>query len=174
MKIFSLSHTFNYPWEYVSAANWRKYPNEMSTQVVAVDVLRREVDNRILRTERLITCEQSIPAWIDCLVGGLKRSYVREVSEVDLDKRTVTMRLCNMTMSLLLKVYETVVYSPDGDKTKFTQEAQITAFGAWRAVCSKIEQWSVDRFDFNAKRGKIGFESVLEKLLQLEAKETQA
>ena len=82
MKIFESHHLFNYPWEQVSAANWKKYPNEMSTQVVGVDILRREVDpvSKILRTERVISCEQSIPKWLSFLVGGLKRQYVRDLS----------------------------------------------------------------------------------------------
>lgn len=167
MKIFESSHSFNYPWEQVSAANWKKYPNEMSTQVVGVDVLRREVNptTSVLKTERLITCEQPIPSWLNFLVGGLKRSYVREISEVDPINKTLTMRSINMTMSNLLQVYEVVSYKPDPanplNKTLFKQEAQITAYASIKKLCNKVEDWSVDRFDFNAQRGKIGFESVL-------------
>ncbi|GMM35236.1 Ups2 protein [Saccharomycopsis crataegensis] len=167
MKIFESHHLFNYPWEQVSAANWKKYPNEMSTQVVGVDILRREVDpvSKILRTERLITCEQSIPNWLSFIVGGLKRSYVREVSEVDPINKSVVMRSMNLTMNSLLQVYEVVTYTPDPSaptaRTKFTQEAQITAYASIKKLCNKVEEWGIDRFDFNAKRGKIGFESVL-------------
>jgi hypothetical protein len=167
MKIFESHHQFAYSWEDVSAANWKKYPNEMSTHVVAVDVLRREVDSNtgVLTTERLITCKQSIPKWIMALVGGTNVSYVREVSEVDPRSRTVTMRSVNLTMNNLLSVYETVVYRPDPQNpamsTLFEQEAQITAYASFRRVCSKIEDWSVERFNHNAKLGRAGFESVL-------------
>lgn len=166
MKIFSNSCDFYYPWEQVTAANWQKYPNEMSTHVVAVDVLRRELDptSQILTSERLITCKQSIPSWLLYMVGGKDVSYVREVSTVDLNTKTLTLRSVNLTLSNLLKVYETVTYKPDATnpfKTVFNQEAQITAYATIQRICNKIEDWSVQRFGENAKKGKAGFESVL-------------
>lgn len=144
----------------------------MSTHVVAVDVLRREVDSStgVLRTERLITCKQAIPRWILALVGGSDVSFVREVSEVDPKAKTLTLRSVNLTMNSLLSVYETVVYSPNPEdpenSTNFTQEAQITAYASFRRLCNKIEDWSVDRFHQNALLGKQGFESVLQKVTQ--------
>lgn len=170
MKIFSSNHTFDYSWEQVSTANWKKYPNEVSTHVVAVDVLRREVDAKtgILTTERLITCQQSIPKWMLTLVGGTNISYVREVSEVDPIKKTLTLRSVNLTMNNLLSVYETVVYKPDpvnpSMSTLFQQEAQITAYATFKRVCNKIEDWSVERFNQNAAKGKAGFDGVLQKI----------
>jgi len=172
MKIFSSQHSFAYSWEHVSSANWKKYPNEMSTHVVAVDVLRREIDpsTGVLRTERLITCKQAIPSWLLCIVGGADVSYVREVSEVDPKSRNLTLRSVNLTMNQLLSVYETVSYSPDPQNpfgsTIFSQEAQITAYASFRRLCSKIEDWTVDRFGQNAALGKKGFESVLQQLTQ--------
>lgn len=46
MKIFSTSHDFNYSWEEVSIANWRKYSpwNKKTPHVIAVDTLARHVD----------------------------------------------------------------------------------------------------------------------------------
>ncbi|CAN6643097.1 protein Ups3p, mitochondrial [Trichomonascus vanleenenianus] len=172
MKIFSTEHFFDYSWDQVSAANWKKYPNEMSTHVVAVDTLRREVDPKtgVLTSERLITCKQAIPKWILAMVGGTDVSFVREVSEVDPRTKTLTLRSVNLTMNHLLSVYEIVTYSPDPknpeNSTVFRQEAQITAYASFRRLCNKMEQWSVDRFSQNAKLGKAGFESVLEKVTQ--------
>ncbi|VVT57212.1 uncharacterized protein SAPINGB_P005590 [Magnusiomyces paraingens] len=172
MKIFSSQHEFGYSWEQVSAANWKKYPNEMSSHVVAVDVLRREIDPKsgVLRTERLITCQQAIPKWILALVGGSNISYVREVSEVDPQSKTLTLRSVNLTMNTLLSVYETVVYSPNPQNpmasTLFNQEARITAYASFKRICNKIEDWSVERFNQNAKLGKAGFDSVLNKIYE--------
>lgn len=168
MKIFESLHFFDYSWEHVTAANWQKYPNELSTHVVSVDVLKREVDGNVLRTERLIACKQPIPGWLRAIVGGDDFSYVRELSEVDLDSKTLTMRSSNMTMSDLLLVDETVKYTPDHDfpngRTLFEQEAEITAFSSWKSICNKIEDWSVERFGQNAMTGKKGFETVLSAL----------
>ncbi|TGZ84705.1 MSF1-domain-containing protein [Ascodesmis nigricans] len=169
MKVFESSCTFDYPWRSVSVANWRKYCawNTQSTHVVAVDTLSRSVDvpTGILRTERLITCKQNVPRWLMKLVGS-EVSYVREVSEVDPINQTVVMRSTNLTGSSLLSVQETVIYAPHPeapmDKTLFTQDAQITAYGAFTRLCNTIEDWSVERFGQNAQKGRIGFEAVLE------------
>lgn len=168
MKLFQNSYDFNYPWEQVTAANWKKYPNEVSTHVVAVDVLRRELcrQGRELISERLITVKQGVPKWIMMMIGGSNVSYVREVSVVDLDSKTLTLRSCNLTCSNILKVFETVQYSPHPadpqNKTIFDQEAQITAFVAINKLCNKLEEFSVQRFRDNAMKGKQGFDSVLE------------
>ncbi|QPG74903.1 hypothetical protein FOA43_002241 [Brettanomyces nanus] len=170
MRIFESKQVFEYPWEQVSAANWQKYPNEVSTHVKSVDVLRREYDSnkQILTTERLIGCSQKVPKWLICIMGCSDKSYVREICTVDLKKRTVTMRSCNLTWSNFLKVWETVVYSPDKkdprSMTSFSQEAEITAHLTFQRVCDQIEEWSVQRFGQNAEKGKMGFDSVLEKL----------
>ncbi|KAH0613236.1 uncharacterized protein H6S33_009616 [Morchella sextelata] len=170
MKVFESSCTFDYPWANVSVANWRKYCawNTQSTHVVAVDTLSRSVDpsTGVLRTERLITCKQSAPRWLMKFVGGTEESFVREVSEVDPSKRTVTLRSTNLTGSNFVSVQETVIYSPDPiapeSKTLFRQDAQITAYGAFSRLCGAIEDWSVERFGQNAMKGRLGFEAVLE------------
>lgn len=86
MKIFSADHEFNYSWDEVSTANWRKYCpwNKESDHVVAVDTLSRSVEPKtgILRTERLITCKQNAPRWVSTILGSSEFSYVYEVSYV--------------------------------------------------------------------------------------------
>lgn len=170
MKLFESDHYFNYPWEQVTAANWQKYPNELSTHVISVDILLRSIDpeTKVLRSERLIGCKQSIPSWLSYIVGGASVSYVREVSEVDLVNRTLVMKSSNLTMNHLLLVNETVVYRPDpelpNERTTFKQSAEITAFASISRLCDKIENWSVERFDQNSKLGKQAFEGVLQTL----------
>ena len=170
MKLFESEHFFNYPWDQVTAANWQKYPNELSTHVISVDILDRQLinNNQTLRTERLIGCKQPIPRWLSFRVGGATVSYVREVSEVDLISKTLVMKSMNLTMSNLLLVKETVIYKPDEElplnRTTFLQSAEITAFASLSKLCDKLEDWSVERFGQNAKTGKEAFESVLNKL----------
>ncbi|AMD19033.1 HBR132Cp [Eremothecium sinecaudum] len=168
MKLFENEYVFDYEWEKVTAANWKKYPNEVSTHVIATDVLRREVDatGRKLVSERLFTIQQCVPKWIMMLVGSRNVSYVREVSTVDLDSKTLTLRSCNLTYSHLLKVYETVTYRPHPEdpnrKTQFQQVAQITAYAPFSRLCNQLEDWSVQRYRENAEKGKRGFEAVLD------------
>ncbi|PKY01849.1 mitochondrial protein sorting [Aspergillus campestris IBT 28561] len=171
MKVFSSACTFNYSWEEVSTANWRKYCpwNDKSTHVVGVDTLSRTVDSQtgILRTERLITCSQSAPQWVSSLFGGDATSHVYEVSYVDPVSKKVTMSSSNLTWSNLLNVRETVIYKPSisnpSSITDFSQEAKITALcGGWQKIKNKVEEASVERFSQNAIRGREGFEAVLE------------
>ncbi len=76
----------------------------------------------------------------------------------------------NLSWSNVISVRETVVYQPDASKsepgherTKFDQEARIVALaGGWKKIKSKIEEASVEQFKENAKRGREGFEMVLE------------
>ena len=171
MKVFSATSTFDYSWDEVSAANWRKYCpwNDKTTHVTGVDILSRHVDSStgVLRTERLITCQQACPAWVVSLFGGSSTSHVYEVSYVDPVSKKVTMCSTNLTWSNFLNVRETVVYQasrgdPQGS-TEFMQDAKITALcGGWQKIKNKVEQASVDRFAQNAAKGKEGFEAVLE------------
>ncbi|KAF3905883.1 hypothetical protein AA313_de0209055 [Arthrobotrys entomopaga] len=169
MKVFESKCTFDYSWEEVSRANWRKYCawNDKASHVVSVDTLARSIDpsTGILRTERLIGCKQSVPRWLTAVVGGADISYVREISYVDPAAKTVRMESQNLTFNNLLSVYETVTYRPDPSnpttKTLFEQDAQFKAAGGFSRFCNKIEDWSVERFGQNAILGREGFESVL-------------
>lgn len=168
MKVFSNTCTFDYSWEEVSTANWRKYCpwNEKSTHVIAVDTLSRHVDPEtgILRTERLITCKQSAPKWLASLMGGNETSHVYETSYVDPQTKKVTMTSHNLTFSNIINVQETVVYQPySSTQTQFVQEAKITAVcGGWQKIKNAVEEATVNKFKENAIKGKEGFEAVLE------------
>ncbi|KAF9882201.1 mitochondrial protein sorting protein [Colletotrichum karsti] len=166
MKVFSNAVTFNYSWEEVSTANWRKYCpwNDKSSHVLAVDTLSRNVDpaTGILRTERLISTKQSPPEFLKPFFGeGL--SYSLETSYVDPKTKTVTMVSQNMSYANIVNVQETVIYKPiSAQKTEFVQDAQITALcGGWQRIKNKIEDSAVVRFRENAVKGKEGFERVL-------------
>ncbi|KAI1274041.1 MSF1 protein [Xylaria sp. FL0933] len=179
MKIFSNNCTFNYSWEEVSTANWQKYSpwNEKCTHVTAVDTLSRSVDAEtgILRTERLITCKQSVPEWLKSVLGCTESSQVLEVSYVNPADKTVTMVSQNITWANLVRVQETVVYKPQGaTQTKFEQSARITALcGGWQRIKNSIEDSLVTRFKENAMKGKEGFECVLEMSRRVFAEERE-
>ena len=76
----------------------------------------------------------------------------------------------NLTWANVISVNETVVYQPDTsvssaghERTMFQQEARITALcGGWQKIKSKIEEATAERFGENARRGREGFEHVLE------------
>lgn len=115
MKFYEATHTFFYSWSHVSAANWRKYPNDKCPHVIAIDVLDQKVDPEtgILRTERLVTCQQNIPKFLSKIFGSSTVSYAREVSEIDPKNKVLRMTSCNLSMNHLVNVSETVTYTED-------------------------------------------------------------
>lgn len=172
MRVFSTSYTFDYSWDEVSTANWRKYCpwNKASSHVIAVDTLSSQIDpsTGILVTERLITCKQPAPAVVTALLGGQCTTHSYEKSYVNPSEKKVTMCSSNITWNNLISVRETVIYEPDlsrpdRERTKFKQEARIIALcGGWQKMKARIEEASLERFRENAKRGREGFEAVLE------------
>ena len=181
MKVFSNTVTYNYSWDEVSTANWRKYGpwNNKSEHVIAVDTLSRSVDpsTGILRTERLISCKQSAPDWLKTIMGSsMDESFVYEASYVDPVNRTLTMVSQNLTWNNLVSVQEEVTYSPlaCGHKTQFVQSARITALcGGWQRIRNSIEDTLVHRFHENAIKGREGFERVLEMSRKVFAEEKE-
>jgi hypothetical protein len=104
------------------------------------------------------------------ILGGSTESHVHETSYVDPVAKRVTMVSTNLTWSNILNVCETVVYRPDDadstpghERTQFNQVARITAVcGGWQRIRSKIEEVAIGRFGENARKGREGFEAVLE------------
>ncbi|KAK3618869.1 Phospholipid metabolism protein [Elasticomyces elasticus] len=181
MRFFASQHEFAYSWEEVSTNNWRKYCpwNDKASHVIAVDTLSRSLDDstHILRTERLITCRQSMPMWVKKIMGGDDTSYVYEVSYVDPKAKRVTMCSQNLTWAELLQVQEKVQYTPSSNAenhTTFEQSAKIIALcGGWQKIKNSIEDISLERFRQNAVKGREGFERVLEISREVFAKQRE-
>lgn len=108
-------------------------------------------------------------------MGGSDVSHVFEISYVDPVSKKVTMTSSNMTWSNLISVHETVTYQPLSEKqTRFSQEAKITALcGGWQKVKNAVEEATVTRFSENARKGKEGFEAVLEMSRRVFSEERQ-
>lgn len=102
---------------------------------------------------------------------------VYETSYVDPRAKTLTLCSSNITMAELITVRETCTYSPCStatdslpaeSRTTFSQRAEITALcGGWQKIKNSIEQFTVERFQQNAVKGKEGFEMVLERARQV-------
>jgi len=97
-------------------------------------------------------------------MGGNDTSHVFETSYVDPESKKVTMVSSNMTFQNIISVRETVIYQPISEiRTQFSQYAQITALcGGWQKIKNAVEDASVSAFSENARKGKEGFEAVLE------------
>eukprot|EP01137_Pigoraptor_chileana_P009339 Opistho-2@57421 len=170
MKFFESAHSFPHSWEHVTTASWRKYPNPHSPHVQAVDVLDRTVDEATgrLLSERVITVEGGLPSWLCKLFNSSSVSaHVHEVSEVDPINKRMTLRTRNISWSNFITVEETCIYTQDAQdpqKTNFSQEARITAFGSLSALRSKMESAMLDRFRSTASKGKDALEHVCDNI----------
>lgn len=98
------------------------------------------------------------------LMGGNDTSHVFETSYVDPESKKVTMVSSNMTFQNIISVRETVVYKPISEtRTQFSQYAEVTALcGGWEKIKSAVEDATISAFRENAKKGREGFEAVLE------------
>jgi hypothetical protein len=154
----------------------------MAPHVTNVDYLSRRIDPKTghLHTERLLSCKQNVPEFILKLVGGQSSSIVYEKSEVDLEGRRLVLKSTNLTYSHLMTVEETCIYEafkenpedkselrtegkeePFHDYTKFTQSANIRSFSAWNYLRESLEDFSINRFQANAQKGRAALENVL-------------
>jgi len=175
MKLFQNTHEFSHPWHQVTSANWRKYPNEMSPQVVNVDILNRSVDpaTGVLKTERLIACTQPLPSWMRRLFGADDVSYCYEVSYTDPRRQTHDSVTTNLTYSNMMRLEERVKYTADTsapkEKTVMEQSVAIDAEAFYSAIKNKVEEFCLSRFQVNAEKGRAGLEMVINKQRQQES-----
>ncbi|WFC99890.1 mRNA 3'-end-processing protein rna14 [Malassezia yamatoensis] len=158
-------------------AVWYKYPNPHAEHVQSIDVLDRTICEQtgVLRTERLVSMDQTTPRWIKKILGIDGATYAREVIMYDPQQPAISMDTVNLSFSEYLVVKEDVVYRPNGlDQTRFDQIAEFDcrglshnknqAFGLVASAARKVEEASHARFEENAELGRSGFAYILAQL----------
>lgn len=87
---------------------------------------------------------------------------------VDPERRKLVLKSRNVTLSHIMTVEETCTYEPSEtdttEKTRFKQEASITAWSGWSYIREALEDFSVSRFQANAAKGRAALEQVLQDL----------
>jgi len=164
VKLFSTEHTFNHPFERVTSAFWRKYPNEAASHVKAIDITDRRIDESgRLITNRIMSCESALPSWIRA-AGLPSQCYVAECSVVDPSSKQMVVKSCNLSGAAIMTVEETCTYTQCPIRpmaaTHYKQEAKITAFLPF--ISSKFENYSFSSLQTKSKEGM----AVVEKLCQ--------
>lgn len=166
MKIWTSEHIFNHPWEMVSQAAWRKYPNPMNPAVIGIDVVDRQInDDGILKSHRLISTRWCLPGWVNNLLGGDRICYVSEISEVDPQNHVMTLQSRNLSLSNYLSVDEKLTYCPhptNKECTLLKQEAVVTVRGI--PLTSYMEDIVTSTISGNANKGRAAMEWVICKL----------
>ncbi|XP_059617351.1 protein slowmo [Phlebotomus argentipes] len=165
MKIWTSEHTFNHPWETVTQAAWRKYPNPMNQGVIGTDVVDRKVVNGVLHTHRLVSSKWYFPKWAQKLIGTAKICYASEKSTVDPRSRVMMLRTINLTFCKFISLDEVLYYTPhpsEPGKTLLKQEATVTVEGV--PLSHYMEELLTSRISFNAGKGRQGLEWVIGRL----------
>jgi len=172
MKIWESQHTFSHPWETVTKALWRKYPNPLNPHVIGVDIVdRRVTPEGHLFSERLMTTEWGLANWVKKLIGFDEHAYAHEISSVDPKNKTLSINSRNLTFDSKVNVEERISYSPhpeDPAKTLMTQQAIVTVQGV--PLTSYMEQLMTSSIAGNASKGREALESVILRV-QSEAKD---
>ncbi|XP_057334166.1 protein slowmo [Microplitis mediator] len=162
MKIWTIEHTFNHPWETVVAAALKKYPNPLNEAVLGTDIIDRKIINGTLYTHRLVVSEFKFPRTAQAILGHVKTHYASEKSEVNPATREMVLRTRNLSFSNYIDVGETLRYIPhpqDKNKTLLKQEAIVTVQGA--PLASYMEDLLTKRISFNAGMGRQAVEWVI-------------
>jgi len=166
MKLWSTEHIFSHPFKKVTEAAWRKYPNEQNTNVVAIDVLDRNVTSEgKIHTTRIFGSHWHLPQLITALLGMPEMCYAVEHSEVDLKNEKMTLNMINYTFWGILAVEETLVYEPNKEninETLLTQSAIISINGI--QFSSYFEGVLVNNFESTSQKGRSALEQVLNKI----------
>ncbi|XP_033116731.1 PRELI domain containing protein 3B-like [Anneissia japonica] len=164
MKIWSSEHVFYHPWETVSQAAWRKYPNPMNPSVIGVDVVDRSVSpTGKLVSHRLLTTEWGVPGWVTSLIGMNPTCHVKEKSEVDIENKTLTLNSVNLTLKSLITIDEQLIYKPHPtikDATLLKQEAAVHIRGM--SLSSYLEGLVTSTMASNAALGREAMEWVID------------
>jgi len=178
VKLFSTEHTFRHPFDRVTSAFWRKYPNEHAAHVKAVDVTDRRIDDQgRLITTRLMSCESAVPAWLRG--AGLPQScYVAECSVVDPAAQKMVVKSSNLSGASLMVVEETCTYSsvpapvaavstpatPVPSHTHYRQEPKITAFLPF--LSPKFEAYTLSNMTHKSREGMAVVERLCQRIQQ--------
>jgi len=127
VKFFSATHTFSHPFDAVSSAFLRKYPNSRAPHVKSVDTVERSINSDgHLVIKRVIGCEQNLPTFLTALGLG-SRAFMCETTTIDPRQKTMTIQTRNLTMPGVCLIEELCKYRADEDRTVYEQSAAISA-----------------------------------------------
>jgi len=136
----------------------------MNPSVIAIDTVDRKVEDGVLKSQRLICADWSLPHWAVRLLGA-EPTFAIEHSEVDPSNKRMTMSSKNLTFCNKLSVMEKVTYLPNPNNRETTllkQESVVTVHGV--PLSSYFEQFITNTISGNANKGRQAMEWVIGKI----------
>lgn len=165
MRTWSSSHIFDHPWETVTVAVSRKYPNPLNPAVVSTDVIDRQVVSGVLHSHKLVTSNWCFPTWTHALLGSSTTCYGSERSEINLAEKEMLVKTRNVSYLKYITVSETVKYTPDPEdhnRTLLTQQAIVSIRGV--PFSNYLEDVLTSKIAQNAQKGRQAIEWVIDGL----------
>lgn len=168
MKEVENKYYWEYPFGFLTFANYRKYPNQHSDHVISVDVVDRKIDTKgFIITDRIFQLKQPVPLVLRSLGIALpETTFFLERSVLDPTSQEYTATSYNLTMRQFFEATESCKLTAKNGGTVYQQKASFTAFSYFSKM---IEEVAVSRFEANAAKGRDGLRSVLDSL-ELELK----
>ncbi|EME32202.1 slowmo homolog 2 isoform 2 [Galdieria sulphuraria] len=149
-------YIYEHPWEVVTEASLRKYPNRWCPQVQRVETMRRTVDNRgRLLSRRLFQGTNPVPSWLHWLIGS-EPAYAVEDSVIDPQEKTMVLRLSSLSLRNWVEVDETCTYRVHHENPNWTVLRQEWSC-RWKepsGMISALENLSVERFRKTVANGR--------------------
>ncbi|KRT85276.1 hypothetical protein AMK59_2151 [Oryctes borbonicus] len=159
---------FNFTWDQVAQAFWKRYPNPNSKHVLSEDTVVRKIESGKLFTKRLLSKTNSIPKWAERFFSG-SHIYIIEESTVDPHNKVLVTYTRNLGYTKVMSITEKVVYKAcdtHADHTVAVRSAwidsQVTGFS--RAICA----FGYERFKKNCSKMVGGFNYVLSTMFPLQ------
>jgi len=164
-KYYESTTIFNFSWDQVAQAFWRKYPNPYSSHVLTEDTLCREIkSDGKLHSKRLLTKTNRVPKWGERFFKA-KFVCIVEESIVDPKERTIVTYTRNIGFNKIMNVVEKVTYKISSD----AQGRTIATRSAWvdsnvYGFATAIKAFGLDRFKKNCNKTILGFNHVLQNM----------
>lgn len=128
---FKNSYIFSYPWEKITSAYLKKYPNNYSSHIKEVEYLDIRLDKDILNITRLLKFQIDFPIWANFFIKKDKNafepySYIIENITIDRYNKTMKTKSKNLVQSSLLNIFEKgFYYGSSNNNTKYFQSINI-------------------------------------------------
>jgi len=172
VKFYSTQYTFRHPFEDVSYAFLRKYPNPLSQHVLGCDIISRNLDQETgtLTSQRLIQKTSSKNKIAEKLLGkGQSYGFVLEDSVINMKERKMVTVSRNLTYAKILFIEETCTYTASKENSEWTDmktEARVVCpLWGWSRP---VEGVGLEKFKQNVIKARESLEFVIQKVIQSE------
>lgn len=166
VRIFQLSHEFDFDFATVSRAFFLKYPNPFSKHVSSSDTLEQFVDSEgRLVVKRLIRKKGRMPAMLRFLVGTISDTWTLETSTVDPKTSTLTSWVRNLDHTKIMRIDDYSIYQGTKNGTRVEHKVHFRS-GLTAGIRERLEDWGKKQFVKTLENSRQGLHFAVRRLQQ--------